>query len=61
MITKLIKSMSVLAIILFVGNPALAAGNPIQTIGIPSGLVSAAKSGTYTNPLSVQIPNDGRV
>src|SRR5215211_8561863 len=53
--------MSVLAIMLFAGNSALAAGNSVQTIGGISGLANAANNATYTNPLSIQIPNDGRV
>jgi arabinan endo-1,5-alpha-L-arabinosidase len=50
--------MSVLAIILFVSSPALAAGSHLQNISNISG---ATKKSTYTNPLSIQIPNDGLV
>ena len=50
--TKVIKLMSILAIILLFSSPALAADN---------GATTTAKKGTYTNPLPVQIPNDGIV
>ena len=50
--TKVIKLMGVLAIILLFSSPALAADN---------GATNTAKKNTYTNPLSVQIPNDGMV
>src|SRR5215212_7335741 len=41
--------MGVLAIILLFSNPALAAGSDLQN------------KDTYTNPLPIQIPNDGMV
>ena len=61
MITKLIKLMGVLAIILFVSSPAFAAGNYSQNIQGASGVTNATKKSTYANPLPIQIPNDGRV
>jgi arabinan endo-1,5-alpha-L-arabinosidase len=58
-ITRLIKWTGVLAILLLVTSPALAAGYTAQTslpaMGVP------AKTATYTNPLPVQIPSDGMV
>ncbi len=60
MINKLIKLMGALAIILFVSSPAFAAGRDLQNVESISGANSPAQ-GTYTNPLSIQIPNDGKV
>ena len=50
--TKLIKWMGILAIIMLFSSPALAAEPTVPV---------AAKQGTYTNPLPIQIPNDGMV
>ena len=61
MITKLIKLMGVLAIILFVSSPAFAASNYLQNIHGASGVTNATKKSAYTNPLPIQIPNDGLV
>src|ERR671910_849845 len=38
-----------------------AADDSLQNVESASGTISAAKKGTYTNPLPVQIPNDGMV
>jgi arabinan endo-1,5-alpha-L-arabinosidase len=59
--TKLIKLMGILAIILFLSSPALAANQGLQNRESAVGATSAANKGTYTNPLPVQIPNDGTV
>jgi arabinan endo-1,5-alpha-L-arabinosidase len=59
--TKLIKLMGILAIILFLSSPALAANQGLQGSESAVGATSAANKGTYTNPLPVQIPNDGIV
>lgn len=61
MITKLIKWIGVLGMILLVASPALAAGLDLQAAGNLAVTSSAAKKGTYTNPLPIQIPNDGMV
>lgn len=61
MITKLIKWIGVLALILLVTSPALAAGRDLQTLDAVTGTVKAAKSDTYINPLAIQIPNGGMV
>lgn len=53
--TKLIKLMGILAIILFASNPVFAAGSTNTLMG-----ASTIKT-TYTNPLPIQIPNDGLV
>ncbi len=58
---KLFKLISILAIILLFNSPALAADNSLQNKESGSGAISAAKKGTYTNPLPVQIPDDGLV
>jgi arabinan endo-1,5-alpha-L-arabinosidase len=50
--TKLIKWMGILAIIMLFSSPALAAEPAVPV---------TAKQGTYTNPLPIQIPNDGMV
>ncbi|HJQ13873.1 MAG TPA: family 43 glycosylhydrolase [Anaerolineales bacterium] len=50
--TRLIKWIGILAIIMLFSSPALAAENTVTV---------AAKQGTYTNPLPIQIPNDGMV
>jgi arabinan endo-1,5-alpha-L-arabinosidase len=50
--TKLIKWMGILAIIMLFSSPALAAEPAVSV---------TAKQGTYTNPLPIQIPNDGMV
>jgi arabinan endo-1,5-alpha-L-arabinosidase len=49
---KLIKLMGILAIIVLASSPTLAAGTLVAD--------NAAKA-TYTNPLPIQIPNDGMV
>ena len=54
--TKLIKLMGIFAIILLVSSPAFAAGSIITSTG-----ATTATKTTYTNPLSIQIPNDGLV
>ncbi|HSK67428.1 MAG TPA: family 43 glycosylhydrolase [Anaerolineales bacterium] len=59
MITKLIKWTGVLAILLLVTSPALAAGTTAHT-SLPAMGVSP-KTASYTNPLPVQIPGDGLV
>ena len=56
--TKLIKLMGILAIILLISSPALAADYGLQTIERTTG---ATKKSTYTNPLPVKVPNDGMV
>lgn len=61
MITKLIKWISVLALILLVTIPALAAGRDLQTPTLEPATSNAANNKKYTNPLPVQIPNDGLV
>src|SRR5512132_1094585 len=48
--------MGILAIILLLSSPAFAAGSVITS----TGAITATKS-TYTNPLPIQIPNDGLV
>ena len=58
---KLFKLIGVLAIILLFSSPALAAEERVQTLDSASEAISAAKKGTYTNPLPVQIPGDGMV
>jgi arabinan endo-1,5-alpha-L-arabinosidase len=59
--TKLIKLMGILAIILLFSSPVLAADHGLQNNKSELGEISAAKNGTYTNPLTVQIPEDGLV
>src|SRR5688572_6720005 len=54
------KVMGILAILLLFSNPALAADKDLQSIENGSGPIQAA-TGTYKNPLPVQIPNDGMV
>lgn len=49
---KLINWIGILTAILLFNNPALAASNHLQ---------NPQQTGTYTNPLPVQIPNDGMV
>jgi arabinan endo-1,5-alpha-L-arabinosidase len=58
---KLIKLMGVLAITLLFSSPALAAEPGLQNKENTVGAIISAKKGTYTNPLPVQIPNDGMV
>ena len=53
--TKLIKLMGILAIIVLASNPALAASSMKTSTG------ATTNRATYTNPLSIQIPNDGMV
>ncbi|HEX2990337.1 MAG TPA: family 43 glycosylhydrolase, partial [Anaerolineales bacterium] len=59
MITRLIKWTGVLAILLLVTSPALAAGSMVQTSFPAAGI--SAKTATYTNPLPIQIHGDGLV
>ena len=59
MINKLIRWMGILTIIFFSNNSVLAAGLP-QTIKSTTGETKLSAV-TYTNPLSIQIPNDGLV
>ncbi|HSL46597.1 MAG TPA: hypothetical protein VK897_24395 [Anaerolineales bacterium] len=61
MIIKLIKFTGILAIILLIPSPALAAGPNLKTMNSTLGVMSAAQSNTYTNPLPVQIPGYGLV
>jgi len=59
--TKLIKLMGILAIILLFSSPVLASGN-LYSANQSMGAISAqAATATYTNPLPVQIPDDGLV
>ena len=61
MSTKFIKLIGILVSALLVSSPALAAGNLVP-VNQSMGAVSAqAATGTYTNPLPVQIPDDGMV
>src|ERR671918_2298099 len=53
--------MGILAIILLFSSPVLAAEGSLQNMESASGAIHTAKKGTYTNPLPVQIPNDGMV
>jgi arabinan endo-1,5-alpha-L-arabinosidase len=58
-ITKLIKLMGILTIILTIASPVMATGadsNNIRGLG-----VKKPARATYTNPLPIQIPNDGLV
>lgn len=57
MINKLIKLVGVLAILLLMASPVLAAGDLLQV----EGKTITAKNDTYTNPLPVQIPGGGMV
>ena len=59
--TKFVKLIGILAIILLFSSPALAADYSLQTIERAMGASNTAKKATYTNPLPVQIPNDGMV
>lgn len=59
--TKLIKLMGILAIILLFSSPVLAADAGLQTRESTVGETNAAKKGTYTNPLPIEIPGDGMV
>ena len=61
MTTKLIKLMGILAIILLFSSPVLAANYGLQNPDSRTGEIVAAKQGTYTNPLPIQIPDDGLV
>ena len=58
---KFFKWMGVFAIILFMSSPALAADAALQTLEHATGATRANSSGTYTNPLPIQIPGDGLV
>lgn len=58
MSTKFLKLIVLLVIALLVSSPALAAGYELQNTSV---LSAQAAAGKYTNPLSVQIPNDGLV
>ncbi|MEO7837888.1 MAG: family 43 glycosylhydrolase [Anaerolineales bacterium] len=61
MSTKFIKLIGILVSVLLVSSPALAAGN-LYSINQSTGVMSPqAATGTYTNPLPVQIPDDGMV
>ena len=61
MSTKFIKLIGILVSALLVSSPALAAGN-LYPVNQSMGAVSAqAAKATYTNPLPVQIPDDGMV
>src|SRR5690349_19748690 len=53
--------MGILAIILLFSSPVLAADSGLKTLEANPGDRAAAKTHTYTNPLPVQIPNDGLV
>lgn len=61
MINKLIKLISIFAISMLASSPALAAADTQQMIQRQEGTTRAAKAGSYTNPLPVQIPNGGWV
>jgi arabinan endo-1,5-alpha-L-arabinosidase len=58
---KLFKLIGILVIILLFSSPALAADISLQSEESVLRGISAVKQGTYTNPLPVQIPNDGLV
>jgi arabinan endo-1,5-alpha-L-arabinosidase len=59
--TKFIKLIGILVSVLLVSSPALAAGN-LYSINQSMDAISAQPAtGTYTNPLPVQIPDDGVV
>jgi arabinan endo-1,5-alpha-L-arabinosidase len=60
-ITKLIKTVTILAIVLFGSRPVFAADYNQENRQTTSGVTKAVKTNTYTNPLSIQIPNDGMV
>jgi len=57
-IQKIVKWSGILVLLLFSANPALAAENRTQ---INVGTIQVVKSDTYTNPLPIQVPGDGRV
>ena len=61
MTAKFIKLMGILAIILLLSSPALAADSGLPGPLSTTGVIRAAQQGTYTNPLPVQIPGDGLV
>ena len=58
MINKLIRFTGILILLLLAASPALAADDRPQ---INVSTIQAVKSETYTNPLRIQIPNDGLV
>ena len=58
MITKLIKWTGILAVLLLMASPALAAGQSQQVM---RGTIIAKNDNKYTNPLPVEIPDDGMV
>ncbi|MGE5462293.1 MAG: family 43 glycosylhydrolase [Syntrophothermus sp.] len=55
---KPIKWIGILILLLLVSSPALAAGS-LSPVSL--GTIDAAKTATYSNPLSIQIPGDGSV
>jgi len=54
--TKLVKLMGILTILFLISSTAFAAGSNVKI----AGKTNTAKA-TYTNPLPIQIPNDGMV
>lgn len=61
MTAKFIKLVGILAIILLISSPALAANDGLQTLERTTGAIQVQSQGTYTNPLPVEIPGDGLV
>jgi arabinan endo-1,5-alpha-L-arabinosidase len=60
--TKLIKFMSIVAIVSLMNSPVFAASNDLQTTSTSNGAVSAqAPAKNYKNPLPIQIPGGGSV
>ena len=57
---KLVKLIGILAIILLSSGPAFAADYGLQTAERTAGITGTA-TGTYTNPLPIEIPGDGMV
>src|SRR5688572_13193633 len=53
--------MGISAIILLLSSSVLAAGRELQTMQSTTGANRATQNDTYTNPLPIQIPNDGMV
>ncbi len=58
MLTKFIKLLSIVVLVSLISTPAFATGFELQNKSVISQQTS---SGKYTNPLPIQIPNDGNV
>lgn len=61
MTAKFIKLLGIFVIGLLMSSPALAANSALQNMESTTGVIRAATLNTYTNPLPVQIPDDGLV